>query len=198
MKTKIPTLQVCLYEDFFALLWNRSKLWDSFCRIPKKNLMICHFNSFDRSKSFKVSPAEHLLLSTWRWACQVGRRGAEVHAKFNCKLLVNKQIHANPNLTIYAKLCSNHILMSMENHPKQSWTPREHHPLGQHANIHTITYLWPSAKGKHSQGGLFCRGKLIQLTPSQNCSATGSSELRSFTMVWCADGCSRHAGVLVL
>ena len=161
--------------------------------------MICHLNSFDLSKSFKVSPAEHLLLSTWRWACQVGRRGAEVHAQFNCKLLVNQ---ANPCKSQSDNLCET----LFEPHNSCPWkiiqnsleTPREHHPLGQHANIHTITYLWPSAKGKHSQGGLFCRGKFTQLTPSQNCSATGSSELRSFTMASCADGCFRHAGVLVL
>ena len=134
--------------------------------------MICHLNSFDLSKSFKVSPAEHLLLSTWRWACQVGRR-PEVHAKFNCKLLVNQATSQSDNLC--ETLFEPHNSCPWEIIQSSAETPREHHPLRQHANIHTITYLWRSAKGKHSQGGLFCRVKFIQLTPSQNCSATGSS-----------------------
>ena len=114
--------------------------------------MICHLNSFDLSKSFKVSPAEHLLLSTWRWACQVGRRGAEVHAQFNCKLLVNQ---ANPCNSQSDNLCET----LFEPHNSCPWkiiqnsleTPREHHPLGQHANIHTITHLWPSAREAFSR-----------------------------------------------
>ena len=98
------------------------------------HLMICHLNSFDLSKSFKVSPAEHLLLSTWRWACQAGRRGAEVHANFNCKLLVNKANSQSDNLceTLFEphNPCPWKIIQnSLE-------TPREEHLSG---NMQTYT-----------------------------------------------------------
>ena len=163
--------------------------------------MICHLNSFDLSKSFKVSPAEHLLLSTWRWACQVGRRGAEVHAKFNCKLLVNQATSQSDNLC--ETLFEPHDSCPWEIIQSSAETPREHHPLGQHANIHTITYNHLPLASAKCQREAFSRrsvlsGQIHSAHTESELFGNWFVELRSFTMVSCADGCSRQAGVLVL
>ena len=77
---------------------HRSKVSEmkKFCGHPNKRFNASHDLSFELSISFTVNPAEHLLLSTWRWGAKW--KGQCFKYMQHCKLLVNQAKPQSENL----------------------------------------------------------------------------------------------------
>ena len=85
----------------FVLIDPECQRWISFVDVHTKWFNASHNPSSQLSISFTVNPAEHLLLSTWPWACQ-GPSGKD-SALSTCNIASFSWTKQNPNLRTFAK-----------------------------------------------------------------------------------------------